>query len=394
MANVMQSLFGLSTGQQPVATTPLQAYSGLISGTGASLQQNITSAFGQQTPQQALSSIIQRTQQEIDLGTPEGLNKLADNLNQLPQFSGVAMSLRQEAAKMAQESGLVSAKIFQAQAAGTASLAKAAQEKDTFGKVNPADFTPESLARFAQSKDYKDLVPVAGKTGSGTEFERLIADLPPDQQRVAKERRLTNLLTGGGMSPSLIPIALKEADAVGSIAFGASEIGNVLTDLKSGTLKLGLKENFANSLKTLSGKSDEGSRAYSRFNTALETLRNARLNLNVGVQTEGDAVRAANEFLANFDKYDTQTALTQLQRVFDKMNAAQKSKETRLRALYQQSGVELPKDFFPSFGTPPARSGISDDVIRREFNRPENSGWQGLGFEAFKKAFLQQNPGQ
>jgi hypothetical protein len=169
----------------------------------------------------------------------------------------------------------------------------------------------------------------------------------------------------------------------------------VLNDLKSGTLKLGLKENFANSLKTLSGKSDEGSRAFSRFNTAIETLRNARLNLNVGVQTEGDAVRAANEFLANFDKYDTQTALQQLQRVSEKMNAAAKSKEARLRGLYQQSGVQLPADFFTSFGgqTTPAVT-VSDDIIRREFNDPKNAAWQALGYEKFKEAFLKQNSGK
>lgn len=391
----MESLFGLTMGQQqPVAATPLQAYSGLISGTGASLQQNITSAFGQQTPQQALSSIIQRTQQEADLGTPEGLNKLADNLNQLPQFSGIALAMRQESTKLAQESQLKTAQTLKA----VAEAKKAGTEQGPFGKVNPADFTPTSLATFNRTGNYADLVPVAKKTGEGTEFERLVADLPPAEQAAARQQRLKNLLSGGGMSPSLVPIALKEADAVGSIAFGASEINSVLSDLQSGKLKLGLKENFVNSLKTLAGKSDEGSRSFSRFNTALETLRNARLNLNVGVQTEGDAVRAANEFLANFDKYDTQTALTQLQRVFDKMSAAQKSKETRLRALYQQSGIELPKEFFTTFSTStpstaqPVR--FSDDVIRREFNDPKNAGWQSLGFEEFKKAFLQQNPGR
>ncbi len=391
----MQSLFGLSMQpRQPVAADPLQAFSGLISGTGTSLQQNITSAFGQMTPQQALSGIVQRTQQEADLGTPEGLIQLANNLNQLPQFSGMALAMRQEAAKLGQETELKKAKIGKYQAETT----KALREQGPFGKVNPADFTPSSLATFNRTGNYADLVPVAKKTGEGTEFERLVADLPPAEQAAARQQRLKNLLSGGGMSPSLVPIALKEADAVGSIAFGASEINSVLSDLQSGKLKLGLKENFVNSLKTLAGKSDEGSRSFSRFNTALETLRNARLNLNVGVQTEGDAVRAANEFLANFDKYDTQTALTQLQRVFDKMSAAQKSKETRLRALYQQSGIELPKEFFTTFSTStpstaqPVR--FSDDVIRREFNDPKNAGWQSLGFEEFKKAFLQQNPGR
>ena len=164
MANVMQSLFGLTMPQQqPAAADPLQAFSGLISGTGASLQQNITGAFGQQTPQQALSSIIQQTQQQADLSTPEGLIQLANNLNQLPQFSGIALAMRQEASKLAQESGLTSAKTFQAQAAGTASLAQAMRERtppaleaadrirlkelqDSFGEI-------EGARRFREERD-------------------------------------------------------------------------------------------------------------------------------------------------------------------------------------------------------------------------------------------------
>ena len=132
MANVMQSLFGLNLPQQQQAApafNPLANLSAMGAAAGASLRQNIAGAFGQQTPQQALSSIIQRTQQEADLGTPEGLNKLADNLNQLPQFSGIALAMRQEATKLAQEAGLTGARIFQAQAAGTASLAQAMREK-------------------------------------------------------------------------------------------------------------------------------------------------------------------------------------------------------------------------------------------------------------------------
>lgn len=395
MANVMQSLFGLSTDSVAEASKPvdpLQAYTGLIMGAGSSLQQNIANAFGQQTPRQALSAIIQQTQQQADLGTPEGLITLANNLNQIPQFSGIALAMRQEAADLAQKQQLTQAQIFEKQASGTAALAKISQEQSPFAKINPSDYTPESLAVFNRTKNPADLRAAPGKQGVGTEFERLISDLPAAQQAEARRRRLESLLSGGGMSPALVPIALKEADAASSIAFGANEVGTVLNDLKSGTLKLGLKENFANSLKTLSGKSDEASRAFSRFNTALETLRNARLNLNVGVQTEGDAFRALNEFLANFDKYDTQTALQQLQRVSDKMNTASKSKEARLRALYQQSGVQLPSEFFTSFAPAPTPEvTVSDDIIRREFNDPKNAGWQALGFEKFKEAFLKQN---
>ena len=132
MASITQSLFGLPV--DPVAAAsrpvdPLQAYSGLISGTGASMQQNITQAFGQQTPQQAFSSILQQTQQQADLGTPEGLIQLANNLNQLPQFAGVAVAMRQQAAQLAQEQQLTQAETFRRTAAGIKSLQEKPEAK-------------------------------------------------------------------------------------------------------------------------------------------------------------------------------------------------------------------------------------------------------------------------
>lgn len=275
-----------------------------------------------------------------------------------------------------------------------ATIKALAPEKDAgpFGKVNPSDYTTESISAFQRTggKDYSVLVP-RPKEGEGTQFERILETLPEEQRQPFRLSWLKKQTEGSGMPASLVPIALKEADSASSIAFGAQEVNSVLTDLQSGKLKLGLKENFANQLKTLSGSSDEGARAYSKFNTALETLRNARLNLNVGVQTEGDAVRAMNEFLGNFDKYDTKTATEQLKRVQQKLTAAQKSKESRLSGLYSQYGVSLPKGFFTSYdgADTEKKQAVPDSVIDAEFNRPENAGWKTLGREAFKKKFLE-----
>ena len=277
-----------------------------------------------------------------------------------------------------------------------ATIKALAPEKDAgpFGKVNPSDYTTESISAFQRTggKDYSVLVP-RPKEGEGTQFERILETLPEEQRQPFRLSWLKKQTEGSGMPASLVPIALKEADSASSIAFGAQEVNSVLTDLQSGKLKLGLKENFANQLKTLSGSSDEGARAYSKFNTALETLRNARLNLNVGMQTEGDAVRAMNEFLGNFDKYDTKTATEQLKRVQQKLTIAQRSKESRLSGLYSQYGVSLPKGFFTSYDGADAgtekKQAVPDSVIDAEFNRPENAGWKTLGRDAFKKKFLE-----
>jgi hypothetical protein len=100
-----------------------------------------------------------------------------------------------------------------------------------------------------------------------------------------------------------------------------------------------------------------------------------------------------NEFLGNFDKYDTKTATEQLKRVQQKLTAAQRSKESRLSSLYSTYGVSLPKGFFTSYGGADAgteqKQAVPDSVIDAEFNRPENAGWKTLGKDAFKKKFLE-----
>jgi hypothetical protein len=66
--------------------------------------------FGVRTPEQQLQTIIQQAQKQFDLDTPQGLTGLADMLNQVPELSGMAMSIRQEAAKMASQAGAAALK--------------------------------------------------------------------------------------------------------------------------------------------------------------------------------------------------------------------------------------------------------------------------------------------
>lgn len=269
MANVMESLFGLTMGQQqPVATTPLQAYSGLISGTGASLQQNITSAFGQQTPQQALSSIIQRTQQEADLSTPEGLVQLANNLNQLPQFSGIALAMRQEAAKLGQQQQLTQAEAFQRTALGmkalqekpepmvktTADFAEAANELGFGVKPSLADYTAEQTAQVnallqkrklekaeagapKPSPTEKATLPGKAKTLETIETGALQAT-KTNQTADAIDRVLTSAFTGFGADAKLR--ASQVANAFGVTVTGTSEteqLKQLLAQLAQGQAK-------------------------------------------------------------------------------------------------------------------------------------------------------------
>jgi hypothetical protein len=268
-------------------------------------------------------------------------------------------------------------------------------DKETFTVMTPAQKRDAGLSETGsyQISSTGQIKKIEGSM-EGTEFERILSTIPPENRQAYRVAWLKKQTSDSGMPASLVPIALKEADTISNVGFSVGEVNSVVSDLKSGKLKLGLKENFANQFKTLAGKSDEASRAYSKFNTTLETLRNARLNLNVGVQTEGDALRAANEFLANFDKYDTQTAIQRLGDVERKLSAAYQSKQNRLSSLYNTYGTPLPQGFFPSIGISQGKPSpsISDEVIRREFNDPKNAGWKDRGFDAFKDAFLKANP--
>lgn len=112
MANTVGGLFPelagalaanpLADAYKPISD-PMAAYTGLIGGAGAELRQSVGQAFGQQTPQEQLRSIVQAVQQRADLTTPEGLIELANQLNANPQFSGFALNIRQQAAKLAAE---------------------------------------------------------------------------------------------------------------------------------------------------------------------------------------------------------------------------------------------------------------------------------------------------
>lgn len=301
----MQSLFGLNLPQQQQAApafNPLANLSAMGAAAGASLRQNIAGAFGQQTPQQALSSIIQQTQQQTDLGTPEGLVELANNLNQFPQFSGIALAMRQEASKLAQESGLTSAKIFQAQAAGTASLAQAMREKE------PKEPTKVGVSEDGQNVFLKggmqftispegQYIPFAGKIreGAGTRVELTVsqeADLIRQGQvatgditkRVSAINRAITLnsqnspFAGAAFKQEVASVfgdaqkAATEIQALANTGALDTRIANRITSFIEGKTTQTTKEDRDAVLKVLRGQSrDEYERTVSPFRAAVKT---------------------------------------------------------------------------------------------------------------------------
>jgi hypothetical protein len=117
MASVTSSLFGTLAGmgspetllQQRVQQAyggnrqPGTAFFNASAGAGEQLLQSTQKLFGmedeQVKQQRKLQAIIQGVQTQVDLSTPDGLSELANRLNEFPEFSGIALAMRQEAAK-------------------------------------------------------------------------------------------------------------------------------------------------------------------------------------------------------------------------------------------------------------------------------------------------------
>lgn len=93
----------------------------------------------------------------------------------------------------------------------------------------------------------------------------------------------------------------EELDAIGTSANIATDLDAIKNQVDSGQLKLGLITNLLSKGRNVAGMSDETSRNFATFQATLEKLRNDSLRLNKGVQTEGDAVRAWNELIANIN---------------------------------------------------------------------------------------------
>jgi hypothetical protein len=89
--------------------------------------------------------------------------------------------------------------------------------------------------------------------------------------------------------------------------------------------------------RNLAGATDDKSRAYAAWDSDKTRLINDSLRLNKGVQTEGDAVRAAKELESASDAKSTQAAIQKLIRI--NTRAAQQ-KQMQLTQLYSRYGLD------------------------------------------------------
>lgn len=122
--------------------------------------------------------------------------------------------------------------------------------------------------------------------------------------------------------PKLTESALKNVgesvEKYGTIASLNQEASDVLDDIQNGKLNLGAVRNALNAGKNFTGNSDDESRAFARWEQFKRKLANDQLLLAKGVQTEGDAYRAMQEFVAGSAGYDNESAKEALKRIISR----------------------------------------------------------------------------
>lgn len=178
-------------------------------------------------------------------------------------------------------------------------------------------------------------------------------------ERIAADRQAAADRKGAKLNTSL----QKEEDAdfgmIDGAKAAASDIQPVLDNLTSGKLQLGALKNAWNASRNFFGQSNEQSQAYAELQRGITRITNESLRLNKGVQTEGDAQRAAKEVLAAFANNDTALmtkALQDLQRI--NLRAAD-NRATMIDRRRASQGVES------AFGnqTPPPNSNNNNDPL-------------------------------
>jgi len=158
------------------------------------------------------------------------------------------------------------------------------QKDSPFAKLDRSKYTTESVAKFEKTKNYSDLDPI--------------------QESAFKE------------TPSWLGKAEFESfDRIGGARGLVEDTSKYINKFASGQIPVGVIESPYTATKAALGVNDEDVVAYKDFARFKKQLVNESLRLNKGVQTEGDAQRAAAEFESARSEADHIAAMTRLRQV-------------------------------------------------------------------------------
>lgn len=165
---------------------------------------------------------------------------------------------------------------------------------------------------------------------------------------------------------------------IGSLAGINADLGGIAQQVEAGELTLGPVQNYMSDLKNKTGIGvDDNSRRYQSFVATLEKLRNDSLRLNKGVQTEGDAVRAWNELMANTkDPVYVAARIKEIQAINQRASILKRQQNDLMRSNYGYEPMDYSQytgvgsaigagNRAPAARTQPPTSAIEAEMRRR-----------------------------
>lgn len=171
--------------------------------------------------------------------------------------------------------------------------------------------------------------------------------------------------SGGTLGDSKpLPVgALKDLLAVEDALGGTAVLNDIIQKnaarLADGTLKISPQNAALSWGRTGLGIATEGDVALNEWKSDLTKIVNESLRLNKGVQTEGDAQRAANELMSANDPRTAAAALARLAKFNRQAVELHTRKQDIINANYGRSGTPgvTPRDFGGTLGDPPSARG-------------------------------------
>ena len=162
----------------------------------------------------------------------------------------------------------------------------------------------------------------------------------------------------------LPPAALKELLAVEDAMAAAQNVSSMIKKhsqrMADGSLVVGPVDSIAAQFRTRLGMSNANDVNLNEYRADLTKIVNESLRLNSGVQTEGDAQRAANELMDANDPATAARALRRLQEYNSRAIELQKRKMDLVRRNYGQDASGQPTQ-----QRTPASGGGVDDLLSK-----------------------------
>ncbi|ANL71932.1 hypothetical protein AMC83_CH01949 [Rhizobium phaseoli] len=146
------------------------------------------------------------------------------------------------------------------------------------------------------------------------------------------------------LAPQVAKLQNEALEAIGTLSQTNQNISGIVADIDSGNLHTDLLNRAASSVANATGNSTPQSRSLANYTANLKKMVNDSLLLAKGVQTEGDAQRAADAILAApYDTAAVRERLIELQQINQRSADLKKVGNDQLRAEYGHEPLDYSK---------------------------------------------------